>query len=348
MTVMVPMLTQVGYAAGLFLLAPIGDIIDRLWFVSALSAGMCLSLVALALAPSLAWLYVASVLVGMGSVLAQVLVAYAGQLAAPGPSGRTLGTRQTATLLGILLARTVSGLVSERLGWRAIHWMAAATSVVMLLGLVQILPRARAAARLLYVQALRPLRDLWCEHRQLRRSSLIGGLLFAGFSVFWSTLGYHLATPPFHYGPRIAGLYGLLGLAGAATASIAGCLTDGSGAAFAIGTGGIIAGIAFPLFALGSHSMLLLGVGVVVLDIGIQGAIIDNQSAVLSFAPKGTGRTDTIYMVIYSLGGVLGSYTGGLAWHWLGWFGVCALGFAYAAAASTIRFADAVRARAGR
>ncbi|MDB5393095.1 MAG: transporter [Rhodospirillales bacterium] len=334
-----PMLTQLGYAAGLFLFVPLGDIIDRRRLVFALIAGVCLSLVGLALAPSLAWLDVASFLLGMCSVLAQVLVAFAGQLAAPVTRGRIIGTLLAGILLGILMARTISGLVSEHLGWRVMYWIAATASLGMVLVLDRALPRAPAVAPLPYLQTLLSLRDLWREHRQLRRSSMVGGLLFAAFSVFWSTLAFHLAAPPFDYGPQVAGLYGLLGATGAATAPLAGRLTDRRGGGFTVGLGSIVTAVAFPLFALGNNSLLLLGFGAVVLDIGIQGAMIGNQSTVLSLAPKATSRTNTIYMVIYFLGGALGSYTGGLAWHVLGWLGVCVLGFAYAVAASTLHVA---------
>jgi predicted MFS family arabinose efflux permease len=341
MTAVLPMLTQIGYAAGLLLFVPLGDIVDRRRLVLTLLVGVCLSLVGLALAPDLAWLDAASLLVGMFSVLAQVLVAFAGQLAAPEARGRIIGTLQAGILLGILLARTVSGLVSEHLGWHVMYWLAAAANLGVMLVLSRVLPRAPPTTSLSYGQALWSLKDLWREHRLLRRASLIGGLLFAAFSVFWSSLAYHLAAPPFQYGPQAAGLFGLLGAAGATTAPLAGRLTDRFGAAFTVGLGGIVTAAAFPLFALGSRSLLMLGIGVVVLDVGIQCAMIGNQSTVLGLEPRATSRTNTIYMVAYFLGGALGSYTGGLAWHAVGWTGVCALGFAYAAAAVALRFTRA-------
>jgi predicted MFS family arabinose efflux permease len=133
-------------------------------------------------------------------------------------------------------------------------------------------------------------------------------------------------------------LFGLLGAAGAATAPVAGRLTDRRGPAFTVGLGSIITAVAFLLFALGGSSLPLLGIGAVVLDIGIQGAMIGNQSSVLGLAPEATSRSNTVYMVSYFLGGAIGSYTGGLAWHGLGWLGVCGFGLAYAVAASTLHF----------
>lgn len=338
MTATLPMLTQLGYALGLFLFLPLGDIVDRRRLVFVLNAGLFLSLIGLALAPSIVWLDAASLLVGMCSVLAQVLVAFVGRLVAPEARGRVIGTMQAGILVGILLARTVSGVVAEHLGWRAMYWIAAAVSLGVVMVLAPVLPRAPVLASLPYVEVLRSLRDLWREQRKLRCASLIGGLLFAAFSVFWSTLAYHLASPPFHYGPQAAGLFGLLGAAGAMTAPVAGRLTDRRGPALTVGLGSIITALAFLLFAVGGSSLPLLGVGAIVLDIGIQGAMIGNQSTVLSLSPEATSRTNTIYMVTYFLGGALGSYTGGLTWHWLSWPGVCELGLAYAIAALTLHF----------
>jgi predicted MFS family arabinose efflux permease len=337
-TALLPMLTQIGYALGLFLFVPLGDIVDRRRLVLALLAGVILSLVALAVAPSLAWLEIGSLAVGMSSVLAQVLVAFAAQLSPPQHRGRIVGTLQAGILAGILLARTVSGTVTAHLGWRLLFWLAAAANVAVLLLLSRTLPHAPAPASLSYRRTLWSLRDLWQRYPQLRTSSLIGALLFAAFSVFWSTLAFHLAAPPYGYGPQPAGLFGLLGVAGAATAPIAGRLTDRRGAAFTVALGCMITTAAFVVFAFAENSLVLLGLGVVVLDVGIQTAMIGNQSTVLGLAPDATSRTNTIYMVLYFVGGALGSYTGGLAWHHFGWVGVSALGLAYGSAAIMLRF----------
>jgi predicted MFS family arabinose efflux permease len=337
-TALLPMLTQIGYALGLFLFVPLGDIVDRRRLVLALLAGVILSLVALAVAPSLAWLEIGSLAVGMSSVLAQVLVAFAAQLSPPQHRGRIVGTLQAGILAGILLARTVSGTVTAHLGWRLLFWLAVAANVAVLLLLSRTLPHAPAPASLSYRHTLWSLRDLWQRYPPLRTSSLIGALLFAAFSVFWSTLAFHLAAPPYGYGPQPAGLFGLLGVAGAATAPIAGRLTDRRGAAFTVALGCMITTAAFVVFAFAENSLVLLGLGVVVLDVGIQTAMIGNQSTVLGLAPDATSRTNTIYMVLYFVGGALGSYTGGLAWHHFGWVGVSALGLAYGSAAIMLRF----------
>jgi predicted MFS family arabinose efflux permease len=226
---LLPMLTQIGYALGLFLFVPLGDVIHCSQLVSALLFGIIGSLVALALAPSLVWLDIASLTLGMMSAAAQVLVALAAQLSPPQYRGRIVGTLQAGILVGILLARTVSGTVSAHFGWRPMFWLAPAMNLGVLVVMYRALRRTPPPASQPYPCVLRSLKDLWQSYPQLRTSSLIGALLFAAFSVFWSTPAFRLGEPPFGYGPQVAGLFGLLGAAGATSAPLAGYLTDRRG-----------------------------------------------------------------------------------------------------------------------
>jgi predicted MFS family arabinose efflux permease len=341
------MLTQIGYALGLFLFVPLGDVVDRRKLVVALLFGIIISLLALALAPSLLWLDIASLTLGMMSAVAQVLVALAAQLSPPQHRGRIIGTLQAGILAGILLARTVSGTVSAHFGWRPMFWLAAAVNLGVLVVLRRVLPRTLPPASQPYLRVLRSLKDLWQSYPQLRTSSLIGALLFAAFSVFWSTLAFRLAEPPFGYGPQVAGLFGLLGAAGAASAPLAGFLTDSRGAGFTVAFGTVMTATAFAVFMLAGSSLAMLALGVVALDVGIQSAMNGNQSTALSLAPQANSRTNTIYMVLYFAGGAMGSYSGGLAWHHFGWPGTTALGLLYSCAAVFVRFAAWTPATAG-
>jgi predicted MFS family arabinose efflux permease len=344
---LLPMLTQIGYALGLFLFVPLGDVVDRRKLVVALLFGIIISLLALALAPSLLWLDIASLTLGMMSAVAQVLVALAAQLSPPQHRGRIIGTLQAGILAGILLARTVSGTVSAHFGWRPMFWLAAAVNLGVLVVLRRVLPRTPPPASQPYLRVLRSLKDLWQSYPQLRTSSLIGALLFAAFSVFWSTLAFRLAEPPFGYGPQVAGLFGLLGAAGAASAPLAGFLTDSRGAGFTVAFGTVMTATAFAVFMLAGSSLAMLALGVVALDVGIQSAMNGNQSTALSLAPQANSRTNTIYMVLYFAGGAMGSYSGGLAWHHFGWPGTTALGLLYSCAAVFVRFAAWTPATAG-
>lgn len=222
-TTLLPMLTQIGYAVGLFFFVPLGDLVDRRRLVLSLFLGIILSLAGLAVATSLPWLDLASLAVGMSSVAAQVLVAFAAQLSPSDHRGRIVGILQAGILAGILVARTVSGTISAHLNWRTMFWLAAAANFSLLMVLNRALPRSPPTASLPYARALSSLKELSQLYPQLRVSSLIGALLFAAFSVFWSTLAFHLTE--FGYDLQAAGLFGVLGVAGAAIAPLAGQLT---------------------------------------------------------------------------------------------------------------------------
>src|ERR1700726_5122700 len=218
------------------------------------------------------------------------------------------------------------------------YWLAAAMNLGLLVVLHRVLPRTPPVTSMPYLRALWSLKDLWQSYPQLRTSSLIGALLFAAFSTFWSTLAFDLGEPPFGYGPQVTGLFGLLGAAGATSAPLVGYLTDRRGAGFTVAVGTVTTAIAFVVFMLAGSSLAMIALGVIVLDVGIQAAMNGNQSTVLSLAPQATSRTNTIYMVIYFVGGALGSYTGGLAWHHFGWRGTTALGLFYSCVAVLVRF----------
>src|SRR5258705_8616767 len=173
---LLPMLTQIGYALGLFLFVPLGDTVDRRRLVFALLLGIIVSLIGLVIAPSLVWLDIASLTLGMSSVLAQVLVAFTAQLSPPQHRGRIVGTLQAGILAGILLARTVSGIVSAHLNWRLMFWLAAPTNLGLLVVLHRVLPRTPRTTSLPYLRVLWSLKDLWLNYPQLRTSSFIGVL----------------------------------------------------------------------------------------------------------------------------------------------------------------------------
>src|ERR1700704_2198629 len=158
------------------------------------------------------------------------------------------------------------------------YWLAAAVNLGLLIVLHRVLPRTPPVTSLPYLRALWSLKDLWHSYPQLRTSSLMGALLFAAFSVFWSTLAFHLAGPPFSYGPQVAGLFGLLGAAGATSAPLAGRLTDTRGAAFTVAVGTVVVATAFVVFVLSGSSLVTLALGVIVLDVGIHAAMNGNQS----------------------------------------------------------------------
>jgi predicted MFS family arabinose efflux permease len=323
--------SQVGYAAGLVFLVPLGDLLDRRRMVARMLVVTALGLAAAAAAPSFAVLALAIAVVGVTSVVAQVLVPLAGSLAAEHERGKVVGDVMSGLLLGILLARTASGLIAELGGWRLVYVIGAVLMVVLAVVLARALPPTPSVTDLRYRELLRSVGALVRDEPVLRRRMAYGALGMASFSVLWTAIAFLLSDAPFDYGEGTIGLFGLAGLVGAGAAQGAGRLADRGHAHAATGAFLAAIALAWALLALGGTSLALLIAGVVLLDLGIQGQHILNQSLVYTLAPDARSRVTTAYMSNNFLFGALGSAGASAAWSAGGWGAVSALGLGLAA-----------------
>lgn len=337
--------TQLGYAAGMLFLVPLGDAFERKRLIVGATALSAVALGAVALAGGLRAMIVASFVVGAISVTPQFVVPYAAGLAAPERRGRIVGTVMSGLLVGILFSRTVSGFVNAHAGWRAVYWLAAGAMVALAGVLAAVLPVQRpdaspapaggsAPRRQGYGELLGSLAPLLVREPVLRRHALVGAMGFAAFSVFWTTLAFHLAGLPGHYGSQTVGSFALIGAVGAFVAPVAGRLADRWGPRLVNGTAlaGVLA--AFGLMAWGGGgSLLRLALGVVLMDAGVQASQISNQTRIYALAPALRNRLTSVYMVCYFLGGALGSAVGSWSWSRAGWPGVCAAAAGFTVAA---------------
>jgi predicted MFS family arabinose efflux permease len=318
--------TQVGYAAGLLLVVPLGDLHPRRTLVVRIFGLAALALVACALAPDLVVFGVASVAVGGASVAGQVMIPFAADLAPAERRGRVVARIMTGLLLGILLARTVSGFVAQLAGWRAIYWL----SAILMVGFAAVLWRA------LPTEAPRPAQRYWSlvasslrllvDEPQLRRRAWHGAWAFAAFSVLWTSIAFLLSAPPFRYSSGVIGLFGLVGAAGILAANLAGKLADSDRAGASTIVAATLLMASFGLLWLGRTSLAVLIIGIIVLDIGTQGMQITNQAIIYALRPDARSRINSAYMVCYFAGGALGSIAAGTAYAAKGWGGVCVLG----------------------
>jgi len=322
--------TQIGYAAGLVLLVPLGDLLDRRRLVAIVLVVDGIALCGTALSGSLLIFEVCSLVVGCSSVVAQVLVPLAADLASAERRGRVVGTVMSGLLLGILLARTASGLVAAAAGWRTVYWVAAGAMMVLSLTLTVFLPEDPTSSDLKYLGLLASAAAMARQEPVLRQRALLGGLAFAAFSATWTTLAFLLAGSPYRYGTAVIGLFGLVGAAGALCASFAGRLADrGWERAASVGFAALVAA-AFLLMIAGRFALPPLLAGIVVLDIGVQGLGITNQSLIYRLREGARSRLNSVYMTTYFVGGAAGSALGGLLYSDLGWIGVCWLGLGLA------------------
>ncbi len=341
----VPTATQLGYALGLVLLVPLGDCTERRRLILGQTAALVAALAAAASLHGAVAILAASAAVGVAGTIAQQILPLAAELSPPESRGRTVGTVMSGLLCGILLARTLSGVVAEHLGWRAMFWVGAAIALAMGVMLRLALPRVAPTQSVPYGRLLGSLAGLVRAHPALRRSALVQAGLFGGFSAFWSTLALLLQTPRFGLGSEAAGLFGVVGLAGVACAPLAGRLSDRHGPSGVVRLG---VGLVLAAFAILAAFPTLAGltVGVIVLDAGVQLSMIANQTVVLGLDPATRGRMNTIFVASLFGGGAFGSAAAGLAWHAYGWTAVAGLGFAMALASLVVQLAIRVPARA--
>lgn len=345
---LVATLAQVGFGTGLLLFVPLGDAVERRGLILRLLAASVVALCATALAPSLPTLAAASFALGVVSVVPQLAVPLAAHLAPPDRRGRAIGAVMTGILVGILLARTVSGVVGQRLGWRAVFGVAAAGSALLGLSLRGRLPRSPPDARVRWGELMRAMVVLPLREPALREASLLGGLGMATFSALWATLAFRLQAAPHHLGPQAAGLFGLLGAAGAIGAGPAGRLGDRISPRAVGGAFLALAALSWLPLLLLDRSIAGLAAGVVLLDLGVQGSHVSNLARVHALPGAERSRRNTVYMVTYFAGGAVGTALSTFAWSRWAWPGAVAVGAAAPVVALVAWATRAAQAGAGR
>jgi predicted MFS family arabinose efflux permease len=326
--------TQVGYATGLLFVLPVGDSVDRKWLIVLTTFLSSLALAAIPLSPSLGIMLLSSFAVGISSVAPQLVIPYAASLVPGSGRGKVVGLVMSGLLIGILASRSLSGWISSRSSWHIVFWLGSGVMLVLSGILWLALPSQTVRNITSYGRLLASLSQLLRSEPILQRLSVIGALAFGGFGAFWTTLGFYLHSRPEHYGSDVTGTFGLVAITGALVAPLAGQAAEKCSPKQINGFFLILVLLSFiPLFFSNRNTLLRLGVGVVLLDAGIQGNQIANQARIYSLDRSLHSRINSIYMVAYFLGGALGSLLGAQAWALAGWPGVCCCGIGLTVAA---------------
>ncbi len=320
---MLAMVTQLGYALGLLLIVPLGDIFNRYNLIQFMMILSIISLLLAFLAPNAAVFAVATALIGITSVAPQIIIPYAGYLAPSLQRGKVLGIVLSGLLTGILLSRSFSGLLGSVMPWQDIYLLAAGIDLVFLVIVHLFLPKdARGHQDLKYLPVIKTLPKLFTTQKALRSSAINGFCMFGMSNVLWSTLAFYLADQ-YNLGSSVAGLLGLLGIAGVLVAPWVGTLVDERSPKLTIGLSMILSGLGFLVFWLIGFWMIGLIVGIVLLDLGTQFSQVSNQAIVQSLNRKQSSRNNSIFMFSYFLGGSFGTLFATWAWSHAGWSGVC-------------------------
>ena len=346
----VAMLAQFGSATGMLLFVPLGDKHERRGLIAILLAAGALALAAMATAPSVAWLCTAAFLLGCTTASVHVIVPLAAHLAPPLERGKVVGTVISGLLIGVLLARTFSGVFGDHFGWRAVYWVAAAVMFTLAVVVRVVLPESRPEEAPGWVDLMRSIVTLAQEHAVVREAALIAFLMFSSFAALWTTLVFLLRTPPYDYGTTAAGMFGLLGAASATAAPIVGRLSDRYSARRAVLVAIVTTLTGYLILLLTGRTLPGLIAAIVLIDAGVQSGHVANQSRIYAVAPNARGRLNTVYMVAFMSGGAAGAYIGPLGLNLGGWTGFCAFpigmllvaaGYSWFAGARVLRLSGA-------
>jgi predicted MFS family arabinose efflux permease len=315
-----------GFATGLALLLPMGDRFDRRKLVlGQIALALCFALAA-AFSPGIWALVAASFGLGIVSCVPQQLVPFAAVMSQPHERGRNVGTVVSGIMVGILLGRTIAGVVGEAYGWRAVYAMEAAFMIPVWIAAAKLLPRGVPSTNLSYPRLLASLWPLMRDNSPIRQSMMVQALLWACFNAFWVNLAALLAHGPWQLGSAWAGGFGIIGAAGALAASLGGRASDRLGSRKVIGASIGIVTLAFLLLAGAETSIILLVLGVIVLDIGVQSGLVSNQTRAFAVDPKAQGRINSLYMTATFFGGAVGATVSGWLMARLGWMGIVEFG----------------------
>jgi predicted MFS family arabinose efflux permease len=341
----VAMLAQMGTGLGMLFFVPLGDKFERRSLISTLLMAESIALAFVATAANVVWLSLACFCVGALAATVHIIVPLAAHIAPPKERGKIVGTVLSGLLVGVLLARTFSGITGAQYGWRTVYWFASALMLGLALTIRVSLNPSKPETSLKWTELMRSVGSLARQHAMLREAAVLACLLFMSFSALWTTLVFLLRTPPYHYGTTAAGLFGLLGASSAAAAPIVGRMSDRHGAERSILVAIVTTLTGYVLLLFFGRMLPGLMAGIALIDIGVQSGHVANQSRIYSLAPAARSRINTFYMVAFFIGGSLGSYLGPAGFNGAGWTGFCTIPLA-ALAFSLIYFIRAERRRA--
>lgn len=335
-------LTQAGYAIGLFFMVPLGDKLERKTQILYTTFASVIALVVAATAQSYLILEIASLLIGITSIVPQLILPLAASLSAPEERGKVVGTIMSGLLVGILLSRTLSGFVGEVFGWRAMFWIASGLCLLLFFIIKKQFPYSKPVFNGTYGNLIGSLFTLIKEQPLLREATLINMFSFAQFGAFWTTMVLLLSTEPFNFNSATIGLFGIVGATGALAAPLVGKLSDKGSSRVAVGYGCMLIALSFVIFYFSGTSVIGIIFGIVFIDIGMQGVHISNQTRVYSIMPEARNRMNTVFMSLSFLGTAAGSAFGLFLWQFGRWHAValgCLLlsGFAFSVYAYTYK-----------
>ncbi|SER70769.1 MFS transporter [Pedobacter rhizosphaerae] len=312
-------LTQIGYALGLFLLVPLGDMFERKKQILVITTLAIAALLVAAVSKTFFLLEFASILIGACSIVPQLILPLAANLSTDENRGANIGMIMSGLLVGILASRAVSGSIGFWLGWRAMYYIAAAICALLLLLMAKRFPQSYPNFKGTYKQLMSSMFGYIKSQPALREASLINFFAFAIISAFWTTMVLFLANPPFNFQTLQIGLFGIAGAAGALAAPLVGKLSDGNNPRKNLMIGFILQIVSLALFYFTGANLLVFVIGIILIDIAQQAIHVTNQTKIYTLIPEARNRLNTIFMSVSFIGASCGSALGLWLWGQGGW-----------------------------
>ncbi|MBC9930116.1 MFS transporter [Chitinophaga qingshengii] len=331
--------TQVGYALGLLFCVPLGDKLERKTQIIAMTSTAVLALLAAGFSQNIGMLKITGLLIGFTSVVPQLILPLAAHLTDVSNRGKVIGTIMSGLLVGILLSRTLSGIVGHHFGWRAMFWIAAGISALLVVIMWFSFPKSQPQFTGSYGELMKSLLTLAKEQPMLREASAINACCFAMFGMFWTTVVFLLSEKPFLYTSEQIGLMGLAAAAGALGAPLIGRIADKKNPRIAIGYGIIFLLAGYAMFYVFQANIIGIIIGIIAIDLGLQGIHVSNQTRIYALLPEARNRLNTVFMTTSFIGTSLGSGIGLWVWTIGKWNGVCIAGTLLILTALTIYLA---------
>lgn len=323
---MIAMVSQIGYAIGLLLVIPLGDLFQRRNIIISNFGILIISLLTIYLAPDIYTLLAASFLTGVCSVIPQIFIPIAAIYSTPDSKGKNVGMVVSGLLTGILGSRIISGLIGDWLGWREMYLIAAIMMFISAIVCLKVIPDIKPTFKGSYLQLLKSLLCLIKEYPLLRIYAIRSAVAFGSFLAMWSCLAFKMSQPPFYAGSDIVGILGLCGIAGAISASFLGRYVDKFGARKFNITGCVLMLTAWSLLYFGGSHYASIIAGIIIIDIGMQCIQLSNQTLMFRLCPSASNRMNTLFMTTYFIGGSLGTLLAGYGWEKMQWAGTAIIG----------------------
>ncbi|WP_145050051.1 MFS transporter [Paenibacillus xylanexedens] len=315
-------LTQLGYVIGLLFIVPLSDIIENRRLATFSLIVLILALIIAAFAPQSGLFLMVSLFIGVGSVVAQILVPYATYLTSEEQRGRVVGNVMSGLLLGIMLARPVASFITSIWGWQSVFIFSAIMIALLTILLSRTLPARQPEPNLNYGQLIVSLGTLLKKLPPLRRRALYQASLFGAFSLFWTTVPMRLAND-FNMSQQGIAWFALAGVGGAIAAPIAGRLADRGLTRILTGAAMVIALLSFAITYLfqsnSTTALIVLLIAAITLDMAVSGNLVLGQRVIYSLGNEARGRINGIFMSIFFIGGAAGSSIGSWSYAYGGW-----------------------------